>query len=279
LLQALEFKESCVRIHKKNNPNAMSTKNLVSEAFHSTAIEGAKEYFILGTQEDVLLNDDDDDTMSQNQFVHIDQTTTTEDGQEYSIYELEQVPKMAPKPKSPKKPESITRLKCERTAASTDEIIEGEEEEESIVDGDKSNAKMSRKSYSLKQKMEIIDYSEKHSNREASRFFTLNESTVRSFRRQKDSLLKMAPTKSTNRRGTPYWPDLELKLKEWTEQQRKKPKINEIKNQAVTIATELGYDGFNGSQSWTFKFMQRHNINSSQPRPRKQTLKSEATDD
>lgn len=64
---------------------------------------------------------------------------------------------------------------------------------------DSKEGKKARKSYTVQQKLGMIEYAEQNSNREAARKFNLNESTIRCFRRQKEMLERMNPNKSTNR--------------------------------------------------------------------------------
>lgn len=101
----------------------------------------------------------------------------------------------------------------------------------------------------------------------------MNESSVRCFRRQKNILIKMNPEKKTNRKAYPHWPVLEEELKEFVEnypnEHGVKAKLKDIKQEAITIAERRGIANFNGSNSYIFKFMQRHQLPTASPRPRK----------
>lgn len=141
------------------------------------------------------------------------------------------------------------------------------EEDESYDDLNQS--KPLRKSWTVAQKLDIIEYAESHTNRDAARYFQMNESTVRSFRKQKATLQTMQPDRSTNRHGTAYWPLLEESLKNWVKLQKTKPKMNEIRSKALELSKSFGYENFTGSTSYIFKFMQRNGIDASSPRPRK----------
>lgn len=162
--------------------------------------------------------------------------------------------------------------------------IEGDEEgsEELLLEVDekpkktnKSSPKnvMNRKSYTVANKLQIIEYAEEHNNRSAARFFNMNESSVRCFRRQKEVLLKMSPLKKTNRKAFPHWPKLETELKDFVINHPKahgtKAKLKDIKEKAIEISKKHGIDNFNGSNSYIFKFMQRHQLPSASPRPRR----------
>lgn len=110
----------------------------------------------------------------------------------------------------------------------------------------------------------------------------MNESSVRCFRRQKEMLDQMNPKKKTNRKAFPHWPLLETELKEFVMrhpiEHGTKPKLKEIRAEAIAIAAKHGIENFNGSSSYIFKFMQRHQLPSASPRPRKHphTVKNES---
>lgn len=138
-----------------------------------------------------------------------------------------------------------------------------------------------RKYYSAEQKLEILELAERCGNREAARRYKLNESSVRCFRRQKHELVKLQKEgKSTNRHAAPHWPKLEKELEKWVEMQKakcssSKLKIKEIREEAQKIAKRQKIPNFNGSNSYIFKFMQRHQIPSASPKPRRIKLESE----
>lgn len=132
---------------------------------------------------------------------------------------------------------------------------------------------LNRNSYTVEKKLKIILYAEENGNRMAARFFDMNESTVRCFRRHKEVLLNMSPLKRTNRKAFPHWPKLEAELKDFVNnypaKHGLKAKLKEIKKEAISIAEKHGIENFNGSNSYIFKFMQRHSLPSANPRPRK----------
>lgn len=135
----------------------------------------------------------------------------------------------------------------------------------------KSYAVVNRKSYTVEEKLNIIKFAEENNNRTAARNFNMNESSVRCFRRQKEMLLKMNPQKKTNRKANPHWPKLEEELKDFVLDQNGTPKLKEIRQKALEIAERNGIEKFAGSNSYIFKFMQRHKISAYSPRPRKKT--------
>jgi transposase-like protein len=126
-----------------------------------------------------------------------------------------------------------------------------------------------RKSYTVEEKLNIIKFAEENNNRTAARHFSINESSVRCFRRQKQMLLTMNPQKKTNRKANPHWPKLEEELKSFVLGNGSSPKLREIKQKAIEIAERNGIEKFSGSNSYIFKFMQRHSLPAFSPRPRK----------
>lgn len=160
--------------------------------------------------------------------------------------------------------------------------LEFEEEEEEMQETPKQckqmksepsdRVVMNRKSYTVKDKLKIIEYAEENNNRVAARHFNINESSVRCFRRQKDSLIEMFkkdPQKKTNRKAFPHWPKLEEELKQFVLNHDTKPKLKEIQQEAINIANKQGIENFSGTNSYIFKFMTRNNLPSASPRPRK----------
>lgn len=120
-----------------------------------------------------------------------------------------------------------------------------------------------RKSYTAKTKIEIIQYAEIKGNREASRQYEINESSIRGWRKQKDKLLKMESDRKTFRKGSPYWPDLEKNLKTWVEQERSLGKTItsfHIKIEALRMARERNINNFSGTKKWCYSFMRRNQI-------------------
>lgn len=151
--------------------------------------------------------------------------------------------------------------------------LEFEPEEELETKPPKTACRMNRKSYTVEEKLNIIKFAEENNNRVAARNYNINESSVRCFRRQKEILLKMNPQKKTNRKANPHWPQLEEELKKYVlnhpAEHGSKAKLKEIKKEAIEIAAKHGIEKFNGSNSYIFKFMQRHQLPSASPRPRK----------
>lgn len=257
-MTAYTFRRQCIEIHQRIYPKE-DIETIVLETQHETAdvkehCEDQSEVFEEhGDEEETIITEEGGDvqygsSVNENQFSEVEQ--------EYD-----------------------------------DVYLEFEEEDEEIVEQKDTYEKpkikkdetiLNRKSYTVDKKLKIIEYAETHNNRVAARFFNMNESSIRCFRRQKDVLLKMNPEKKTNRRAFPHWPVLEKELKEFVVnypiEHGVKAKLKDIKQESIAIAEKQGIDNFNGSNSWCFKFMQRHKLPSASPRPRKQ-LKFDADSD
>lgn len=142
-----------------------------------------------------------------------------------------------------------------------------------------------RNSYTVGIKLAVIELAEKQGNRVASRIYHMNESCVRGWRKQKDQLLKMNINKKTQRRAFPHWPELEVELKQWVNDQYQndtKVKIQDIKSRAIEIAQKQNLPNFKGTNSFIFKFMKRNDVPSASPKARKckvETITSETIDD
>ncbi|XP_070490662.1 uncharacterized protein [Chironomus tepperi] len=275
LVDALEFQQNCIKVYKKNNQNydqySKSSLNQSSEL-------GSKEqeYFILQTGDDEYTNEDL--SVNQNQSI----------GNEFAVYEINEKEVQFEEPEQqscsktsedPKNELDVQEcLIIEKQSEMDDTLMTYADDQNISYLDDSKGGKKARKSYTVQQKLSMIEYAEQNSNREAARKFNLNESTIRCFRRQKETLEGMNPNKSTNRHGTPYWPELEAKLKEWADKQTSRPKMLEVKREAIKISKSLGYENFSGSNTYIFKFMQRNNIETASPRPRKK-LKIEFEED
>jgi hypothetical protein len=139
-----------------------------------------------------------------------------------------------------------------------------------------------RKSYTAKTKIEIIKYAELKGNREASRQYNINESSIRGWRKQKDKLMLMESDRRTFRKGSPYWPELEKQLAVWVENERNLGKnitSFHIKIEALKMARQRNINNFryilfnslrshslifilssSGTKKWCYSFMKRNGI-------------------
>lgn len=139
-----------------------------------------------------------------------------------------------------------------------------------------------RKSYTPQQKLEIIKFAEIESNRSAMRKFEIDESCIRRWRVQKETIQNIYHEQQTsnrvvsNRKPRICWPDLERELKDWVVENKDRGimlKPYEIKATAIEIARNRKIDNFKGTSSFIFKFMQRNDIASPPPKKSKKKEK------
>ena len=115
-----------------------------------------------------------------------------------------------------------------------------------------------RKSYTADFKIATINYAEIHGNRSPGREFSVDEKSVREWRKEKNALEKMNPKKRARRGLKAKWPNLEMDLKEWIMAQRDNDRpvsTVAIKLKAKMIAREKQIVDFKGGVHWDFKFM------------------------
>lgn len=138
-----------------------------------------------------------------------------------------------------------------------------------------------RRTYTPQQKLEIIQFAEVESNRSAMRKFEIDESCVRRWRVQKETIQNIYHEQQTsnrvvsNRKPRICWPDLERELKDWVVQNKDRGimlKPYEIKATAIQMARNRQIENFKGTSSFIFKFMQRNDIASPPP---KKSIKKE----
>ena len=72
-----------------------------------------------------------------------------------------------------------------------------------------------RQSYTVSDKLRIIQFAEQNGNRAAEREFGVSESNVRLWRKSKENLEKMPRLKRANRGKKAAWPELEIDLLAW----------------------------------------------------------------
>lgn len=196
LVDALEFQQNCIRVYKKNNLNHLQyTKSLNS----NTSEIGSKdqEYYILQTADDVYTNEEPTENHSQlidNEFA------VYEINEKEMQYEEQDKESCSKTPENPKNELDIQEcLIISKQSENDDSLLTYNDDQNISYLDDSKGGKKARKSYTVQQKLQMIEYAEQNSNREAARKFDLNESTIRCFRRQKETLEGMNPNKSTNR--------------------------------------------------------------------------------
>ena len=69
-----------------------------------------------------------------------------------------------------------------------------------------------RQSYTVSEKLRIVNFAEQKVNRAAGREFGVSESSVQLWRKSKENLEKMSQFKRGNRGKTAAWPELEVDL-------------------------------------------------------------------
>ena len=139
-----------------------------------------------------------------------------------------------------------------------------------------------RQSYTVSDKLRIINYAEQHGNRAAEREFGISESNVRLWRKSKENLEKMPRLKRANRGKKAAWPELEIDLLEWITEKRNNglailPSMVRLK--ALQMAKQDKYripaGQFKAGNHWCQCFMKRHGLSLRQ----KTTLAQRLPDD
>ena len=77
-----------------------------------------------------------------------------------------------------------------------------------------------RQSYTVSDKLRIIQFAEQHGNHTAEREFGVSESNVRLWQKSKENLEKMPRLKRANRGKKAAWPELEVDLLAWITEKR-----------------------------------------------------------
>ena len=113
--------------------------------------------------------------------------------------------------------------------------------------------KKHRRFYTIKFKLQVVDYAKQHGNRAAERKFgsPSTEKMIRTWRNQEDQLNASTYKKKKTclRRGVVKWPDLEEELKTWVVDNRNSGigvSTKMIMNHAREIARVRGINNFKG---------------------------------
>ena len=121
-----------------------------------------------------------------------------------------------------------------------------------------------RQSYTAKEKLKVIAYAEAHGNRAAGREFTVDESNVRAWRKQKDRLQKLPKTKMADRGSSAHFPAIEKELLPWVNDRRQQGlsiSTTELRLKALNIAKNTeNAQQFKASIDWCYGFMKRHDL-------------------
>ncbi|XP_017778330.1 PREDICTED: uncharacterized protein LOC108563980 isoform X2 [Nicrophorus vespilloides] len=127
-----------------------------------------------------------------------------------------------------------------------------------------ASEKNSRKCYTAAEKLLVIEYAETNGNRDASRHFSVNESNVRFWRKNKEAIQVLPRKKKASRGHPPSFPHLENALVKWVVDRRQMgirvPRID-IKLKALELKESLlGTEEFKASYGWAVRFMKRHGL-------------------
>ena len=124
-----------------------------------------------------------------------------------------------------------------------------------------------RQSYTVSDKLWIINFAEQHGNRAAEREFGVSESNVRLWRRTKENLEKMPRLKRANRGKKAAWPELEKDLLDWIMEKRNnglaiQPSL--VRMQALEMAKKekcgIQAGPFKAGNHWCQRFMKRNGL-------------------
>ncbi|KAF8774264.1 Pogo transposable element with KRAB domain like protein [Argiope bruennichi] len=119
-----------------------------------------------------------------------------------------------------------------------------------------------RRSFTAEFKLKVVEKAEKDGNREAGRYFEVEEKAVRNWRKQKD-VLKSMGRKLSNRHGKVKWPALEENLLRWVLDQRNARRsisTVKIRLRAKSMADEMQITDFKGEINWVYRFIRRKNL-------------------
>ncbi|GFU22423.1 HTH CENPB-type domain-containing protein [Trichonephila clavipes] len=125
--------------------------------------------------------------------------------------------------------------------------------------------KRKRVSYTADFKLNAVEKANEVRNREAARFFNVDESNIRLWRRNKTNFENCGRRKRADRRGKPPWPELEAEINIWILTERDNGKavstVNiRMKAQVCVIARGMNIVNFSGGPTWCYRFMKRNNL-------------------
>ena len=139
-----------------------------------------------------------------------------------------------------------------------------------------------RQSYTVSDKLRIIQFAEQNGNRAAEREFGVSESNVRLWRKSKENLEKMPRLKRANRGKKAAWPELEVDLLAWITEKRNNglsilPSLVRLKALELAKSKKYGIpEGhFKAGNHWCQRFMKRNGLSLRQ----KTTLAQRLPDD
>ena len=118
--------------------------------------------------------------------------------------------------------------------------------------------------YSASFKLQVVKFASDNSNNSAaSQKFGIYEKLVRDWRRKIDNIKSLPKTKCADRGRKCQWPELEKKVVEWVEENRKSGLAvtrNLIRLHAKKTAQQMNIDNFLASSGWCTRFMKRNKL-------------------
>ena len=118
--------------------------------------------------------------------------------------------------------------------------------------------------YSVSFKLQVVKFASDNSNNSAaSRKFGIDEKLVRDWRRKIDNIKSLPKTKCADRGRKCQWPELEKKVVEWVEENRKSGLAvtrNLIRLHAKKTTQQMNIDNFLVSSGWCTQFMKRNKL-------------------
>ena len=118
--------------------------------------------------------------------------------------------------------------------------------------------------YSASFKLQVVKFASDNSNNSAaSRKFGIDEKLVRDWRRKIDNIKSLPKTKCADRGRKCQWPELEKKVVEWVEENRKSGLAvtrNLIHLHAKKTAQQMNINNFLVSSGWCTRFMKRNKL-------------------
>ena len=118
--------------------------------------------------------------------------------------------------------------------------------------------------YSASFKLQVVKFASDNSNNSAaSRKFGIDEKLVRDWRRKIDNIKSLPKTKCADRGRKCQWPELEKKVVEWVEENRKSGLAvtrNLIRLHTKKTPQQMNIDNFLVSSGWCTRFMKRNKL-------------------
>ena len=125
-------------------------------------------------------------------------------------------------------------------------------------------SKVKRMKYSASFKLQVVKFASDNSNNSAaSRKFGIDEKLVQDWRRKIDNIKSLPKTKCADRGRKCQWPELEKKVVEWVEENRKSGLAvtrNLIRLHAKKTTQQMNIDNFLVSSGWCTRFMKRNKL-------------------